>query len=746
MPEQFLFFQDSTFPEQIPGIPDPIYQAVCSALEKGRILTIEYAKDTGISKKRDVFPEVLFQSHEDWYIAAYCYLREEPRTFRLDKIASAELTGRPGESSGIADDYRRNGIPWERDAVPIREISWDEPGFEVVSHNYYQKKLKEQQKDKEKQHRKEGCSFLMHVQLNRIDLVEMDLKYGVDINFRDGAATALTAAASKGYLDMVKYLIARGADINLKTHTDDSVLFCAVRYQRQEVIRYLVEELHCDPNEKNMYGWTSLTAAALNHDCQTMGYLLAHGADINAADQEGCSVLMAVLANQCMPQLQRLKTLRFLVQNGADIHCCDRQGRNVLFYAVEAVDAKAAAYFLKLGVDVNRQDKHGRSLYHELLERCTKNNHSSMSMEKVRSNLADMFFRFLSNGIYLDAADQDGVMPLMLARDYMFFSLLKAGANPAAKDVRGRTVAMHQAHDLQHINVLYERGVDLFGRDLDGNDVLMLAPCDMEHITFYVEKYGFSCNDRNDSFTLLQRVFYNEPSLTKVTYLLERGADPREKNYNNRTARQLFFEIHDHFSVNRIDAQIDTLTKRYILDLLEFYENSNYAEIMQACRSLDLDKLQSCSSKDLHACLKYAVDQFSNRYGPLAVALDAWIHLLPDYPEDRIEAIFDLLVEHGANPVNGAMENMGDDVGLCIDWDHLFNRGISLIANCFIHGKIRLAEKYLTFWLKQQPFAKEALEKLRKNYSLLIECGLYDKIPGCDEFLSEKLASISAEE
>lgn len=711
MPDQILYFQDSDLPEQIRGVSDDIYNAIRSGLKNSKIVTIEYAKSPGNSKKRDILPEVLFHCYDEWYVAAYCYLRKEARTFRLDRITSAVLTERSAESAGIANDYRKNGIPWERDddLDTIPTIHCNDSGYEVHLQHYYKKKQQAQAREKEQQQRQEGCNLIMHAEQNRIDLVKIDLKDGADINFSKGGSTALTAAACKGHLEMIKFLTSCGGDINQKTSSGDSILYCAVRYRQKEVIQYLLEELHCDPDEKNIYGWTPFTAAAMNHDCKTMEYLLEHEADINVTDQEGRSVLMVILdMDRHVERSLRAKTLRFLVEHGADIHARDRKERNALFHAIGTGDPKLTAYFLKLGVDVNGQDKHGRSLLHVAVEEFSKNYYNDTRCE----NLQKIVEQLCKEGIYLDSSDKNGITPLMLAKYGMFYYLLERGANPFAKDARNRSVAIHHAHEIRHIDTLADIGVDLFERDLDGNDVLMAAPCYLEEVKHYIEKYGFSCHDRNHVTTLLHRAACNYTSEETVKYLLERGADPGTYNCNHQTVKQ-------EFILSRLPHKMNEMRDRfYIKELLELYEDKYNAEILRACCALDPEKLRAVPSDILRAHIKELSEL--SEYNLLTVVLDACENAMPDCPDARIEAIFDLLIEHGMDPV-----------------DDPSNDGISLVTSCFLRGKEQLAEKYLDFWLFQRASAAESLEVMLHFYREIY------RYPGIADFLSEKLSSLS---
>ena len=97
-------------------------------------------------------------------------------------------------------------------------------------------------------------------------------------------------------IDMIKSLLAKGADIYWHTLYKENVLHVAViRKTSVEVIRVLVEK-GSDVNSKDYYGYTPLMKAVIHkNNLLTIKYLLEKGADVNARNELGYTPAMIAL-------------------------------------------------------------------------------------------------------------------------------------------------------------------------------------------------------------------------------------------------------------------------------------------------------------------------------------------------------------------------------------------------------------------------------------------------------------------
>ncbi|MBW5448720.1 WYL domain-containing protein [Cohnella sp. CFH 77786] len=76
----------SPYRSMVPGILQSLLQSIMIR----RVVTIEYKSKSGV-EERNIQPIGLFTSSGYWYCPAYCFLREEIRQFRADRILSVSL-------------------------------------------------------------------------------------------------------------------------------------------------------------------------------------------------------------------------------------------------------------------------------------------------------------------------------------------------------------------------------------------------------------------------------------------------------------------------------------------------------------------------------------------------------------------------------------------------------------------------------------------------------------------------------
>jgi predicted DNA-binding transcriptional regulator YafY len=73
--------------------PPPVPRPIADALSSRRVLRLRYLDRDGAPSTRDVEPLGYVGKGPDWYLVGWCRLRGEGRSFRLDRVRRASVTG-----------------------------------------------------------------------------------------------------------------------------------------------------------------------------------------------------------------------------------------------------------------------------------------------------------------------------------------------------------------------------------------------------------------------------------------------------------------------------------------------------------------------------------------------------------------------------------------------------------------------------------------------------------------------------
>jgi ankyrin repeat protein len=173
------------------------------------------------------------------------------------------------------------------------------------------------------------CGTALHAASfqGRLQVVRYLLRQGVDVNVRDsGHDTSLLLASWKGHLDVVQCLLKHGADVDLQDYFLNTPLILAANWGHVDAVRILLDH-NADVNSQDIYGQTSLHHVVRGQSFkavrpQIARLLLKHGANPNARDNELQTPLHLV---SCKPEL--LDVLRVMLEHGVDPDAEDKGGK-----------------------------------------------------------------------------------------------------------------------------------------------------------------------------------------------------------------------------------------------------------------------------------------------------------------------------------------------------------------------------------------------------------------------------------
>ena len=192
---------------------------------------------------------------------------------------------------------------------------------------------------------------------------------GVDVNaqYSSTGGTALMYASLRGHLEIVKYLISKGADVNAKNDDGWTALMYASLRGHLEIVKYLISK-GADINAKNDNGLTALMAASgdkgkleiIKALVEGKGGLLSvfsKGADVNAQDDNGETALMRACANG------KLEIVKYLISKGADVNAkitvAQHKGLTALIGDSFRGYLEVVKYLVSKGADINAKSDSG---------------------------------------------------------------------------------------------------------------------------------------------------------------------------------------------------------------------------------------------------------------------------------------------------------------------------------------------------------------------------------------------------
>jgi ankyrin repeat protein len=265
---------------------------------------------------------------------------------------------------------------------------------------------------------------------NNTTIAEYLIDHGADVNaypLDEGWGALQETTDVSNSIEMVKLLLARGADINSKGYP---VLNSAVYGKRKDLCEFLIQR-GADVNAKDMWGNTSLYLAIRNDDSDIMNILIANGADIHAKDDKGQTALHRMLDVR-HGNFQKYKPSKDIVElllaKGADVNSKDKAGRTPLHLAAESADRDIVKLLLDKGAKVNaKDDESGFTALHH-----------AARFGKI--NVAELL---IARGADINAKDKQDHTSLYVAvnHDYKVAELLiNKGADSSIRTESGQTL------------------------------------------------------------------------------------------------------------------------------------------------------------------------------------------------------------------------------------------------------------------------------------------------------------------
>ena len=289
-------------------------------------------------------------------------------------------------------------------------------------------------------------------------------------------------------------------DINSKTKQGDTALHYASEYGNLEMVKLLIAAGADVKTDK--FGWTPLHAAAENDRIQVCLLLLKHGANINATiswtDPDGnnvkgkCPLIVAYKSGHS-------ELAYILSELGSDANCVNDDLASPLIVAAQQGHANVAESLIKHGANINYTVHDDIAAIHlatqkghvDILKLLIDNHvdiNAKLADQSSALHVACQYQHhnaskyLLENGIEVDSIQNKGYSPLLLAvaqKDIEMVRLLlsfKANTSITLSDGTSGVHYASQKADLEMIKLLVEQGhANVNGRMKRGWNVLHSA-------------------------------------------------------------------------------------------------------------------------------------------------------------------------------------------------------------------------------------------------------------------------------
>ena len=212
--------------------------------------------------------------------------------------------------------------------------------------------------------------------------------------------TPLHSASRYGAFEAARFLLDRGADMNVKDESRNTPLHLASIFRHDEIVDLLIQH-KADVNILNVQGQAPLHLASLYGNPESIKLLLEGGAKINIRDADGNTPLHIAVLYRNPENLDEIlkenldidalntegytplhlsvrrpdneKAIELLLQQGADINITDPSGRNALHISVTSYQRGYIGFLTSKGIDINSQDNDGNTALHYPLMNVLKN-------------------------------------------------------------------------------------------------------------------------------------------------------------------------------------------------------------------------------------------------------------------------------------------------------------------------------------------------------------------------------------
>ena len=292
--------------------------------------------------------------------------------------------------------------------------------------------------------------------------------------------------------EVIKFLLEqKGNDVNKITHDARTYVFWAANRGNVEVVEYLISK-GARLDMEDSHGSTPIGFAANGGQTNTKVYdaLIKGGADIKKKNQEGASLLLSGIAND-----KDFTLTNYFISKGLSLKDTDAAGNTAFNYVAKTGNIELMKSLIQKGVKYNNnamimaaQGGRGSSnpieVYQYLESLNLKPTYVNSNGENVlhaiarKPNQEAIIKYFLSRGVDVNQADQDGNTPFSIAASFnrdtatvaLFLSRAKNINQVNKKGISALAMSVRN-NSPEVVQLLVSKGADVNVYDGEGNNL-----------------------------------------------------------------------------------------------------------------------------------------------------------------------------------------------------------------------------------------------------------------------------------
>ena len=330
--------------------------------------------------------------------------------------------------------------------------------------------------------------------------IEKDIKAGNDpTELNANAFDAISwALIEKSDNNTVKFLLdIEGNGVNKRTHDGRTYIFWAAYKGNLEMMEYLVSKgAKTDLIDSHGYSVLNFIAATGQLDTKIYDFCIAHGANpAKELDHNGANALLLLA-----PFLQDDTFISYFTAKGVDLHTTDAKGNGIFNYAAKKGNKEFLQLLIEKGVAYKNLNKEGGNAF-IFASQGTRGNSNTLETYKYLESLGlqpnivtnkgvtplhalayrnkdlEIFNYFISKGVDIDQADSNGNTPFLNAafRNNLeivsYFANYTKKINTANKEGRTALMLATMRNSPEVVNFLIQKNANTTLKDAAGNDL-----------------------------------------------------------------------------------------------------------------------------------------------------------------------------------------------------------------------------------------------------------------------------------